>query len=54
LGVDGAIAEEDACAMEHILRAPTLQKLSSFLEFIQTPQGIRLLESFRSYEKTEK
>ena len=54
LGVDEAIAEEDACAMEHILRAPTLQKLSSFLEFIQTPQGIQLLENFRNYEKTEK
>ena len=54
LGVDEDIAEEDACAIEHIVRAPTLDKLSKFVEFVQTtPEGISWLECFKKYEKTE-
>lgn len=50
LGVDGTFAERDACAIEHILRAPTLQKLSLFVEFLKTPEGVELIEKFRNYQ----
>ncbi len=54
LGVDSSDAEEDACAIEHIVGASTLQKLALFVEFMQTPQGAALLEQFQTYEKTKK
>jgi DtxR family Mn-dependent transcriptional regulator len=54
LGVDEKIAEQDACAIEHILGEPTLEKLSKFVEFVQnTPQGNNWLECFKKYEKAE-
>ncbi len=55
LGVDEAVAEKDACAIEHILQAPTLERLSKFVEFIQTtPQGRSWIECFKKYEGGEK
>jgi DtxR family Mn-dependent transcriptional regulator len=53
LGVEKSVAEEDACAIEHILRAPTLKKLSKFAKFLETPQGKEWLEVFKTYEQTE-
>jgi len=54
LGVDEDVAEEDACAIEHILHAPTLEKLSKFVEFVQTTaQGMSWLEYFKKYESRE-
>jgi len=50
LGVDGVFAEQDACAIEHILGAPTLQKLSLFVEFLKTPEGAVVIEQFRKYQ----
>ncbi len=52
LGVDEKIAEEDACAVEHIVHSLTLEKLSKFVEFVQnTPQGNNWLSCFKNYEK---
>ncbi|MCW4025250.1 MAG: metal-dependent transcriptional regulator [Candidatus Bathyarchaeota archaeon] len=53
LGVEKSVAEEDACAIEHILRAPTQKKLSKFVEFLQTSEGAKGLAAFRSFEQTE-
>jgi len=50
LGVDGVFAEQDACAIEHILGAPTLQKLSLFVEFLKTPEGSVVIKQFRKYQ----
>jgi Mn-dependent DtxR family transcriptional regulator len=54
LGINPEVAEEDACAIEHILHATTLDKLSKFFEYIQTTQGNGLIEGFKNYEKTKK
>ncbi len=54
IGIDETIAEEDACAIEHILHAPTLRKLSKFVDFLQTPQGTAWLSSFKKYETNKK
>jgi Mn-dependent DtxR family transcriptional regulator len=52
LGVDEAVAEKDACAIEHIVDASTLAKLSKFVEFVQkTPQGANWLDCFKNYEQ---
>ncbi len=49
LGVDEAVAQEDACAIEHIIHASTLSALSRFVEFIKTSEGASLLECFKNY-----
>lgn len=54
IGIKAEIAEEDACAIEHILHATTLDKLSKFFEYIQTTQGNGLIEGFKNFEKTKK
>ena len=52
LDVPEETAEEDACAIEHIVHGATLEKLSKFVEFVQTtPQGANWLECFKNYEK---
>ncbi len=52
LGVEAAVAEEDACAIEHIVHMSTLAKLAKFVEFVQTtPQGANWLECFKNYEQ---
>jgi DtxR family transcriptional regulator, Mn-dependent transcriptional regulator len=54
LGVEETIAEEDACAVEHIVHSMTLEKLSKFVEFVRTTQGFNWLECFKKYEKVGK
>jgi DtxR family transcriptional regulator, Mn-dependent transcriptional regulator len=54
LGIKAEIAEEDACAIEHILHASTLDKLSKFFEYVQSTQGNGLIEGFKNYDKTKK
>ena len=40
LNIGPAIAEKDACRMEHVVSPPTLKKLLSFIEFVRTcPTG---------------
>jgi DtxR family Mn-dependent transcriptional regulator len=53
IGVSAEIAEEDACAIEHILHVSTLDKLSKFVEFVQKTQGNNCFENFKNYEKTK-
>jgi DtxR family Mn-dependent transcriptional regulator len=53
LGVDEVFAEKDACAIEHVLGTPTLQKLSKFVAFLQTPEGAVMLEKFRKYQNNQ-
>jgi len=51
--VDDYQAEEDACAIEHILHTDTLQKLSKFVAFLQTSEGTEYLENFQKYQKND-
>lgn len=51
LGVESDIAEKDSCAIEHIVSASTLQKLSKFVVFLQTSEGSRLLETFKAFDE---
>jgi DtxR family Mn-dependent transcriptional regulator len=39
LGVDDRTAEEEACAMEHILSNSTINKIEKFTEFIESGQN---------------
>lgn len=53
LGVDEDIAEKDACSIEHIAHAVTMEKLSKFVEFVQNePKSPYWLEHFKHFEKT--
>lgn len=54
IGIKAEIAEDDACAIEHILHASTLDKLSKFFEYVQSAQSNGLIEGFKNYEKTKK
>ena len=57
LGIDHIIAEEDACKMEHTISPETFNKLTKFIEFIETcPDHDRpdWLKSFDYYFKTGK
>jgi len=57
LSIDSNIAGEDACKMEHTLSPRTFQKLTKFIEFVETcPDGQRpdWLKSFDYYFKTGK
>jgi DtxR family Mn-dependent transcriptional regulator len=57
LKIDPVIAERDACNLEHAISAPTLEKLTKFLEFVKTcPENEtpEWLEHFHSWMKTGK
>ncbi len=57
LSIDPEIANEDACKMEHILSPQTFQKLTKFIQFVETcPDHDRpdWLQSFDHYFKTGK
>lgn len=55
LGVDKAIAEMDACEIEHTVHPETMEKLTKFLKFVQeSPKSPKWLRHFRHYEKTGK
>ena len=53
LGVESDVAQEDACNMEHLLSADSLERLAKFVEFIlETPQGEpACLKGFNHYLK---
>lgn len=53
IGVAEEVAEKDSCVIEHIISSSTLQQLSKFVAFLQTPEGAALLEAFKSYEKNK-
>jgi DtxR family Mn-dependent transcriptional regulator len=51
LGVNPAIADEDACKMEHAISPDTLERLSKFVDFVSTcpvgePDWLRGFEHF--------
>jgi DtxR family transcriptional regulator, Mn-dependent transcriptional regulator len=50
LGVPSDIAEVDACGLEHHLSAPTLSRLSAFVEYIDTCPGVesQFLDRFKN------
>jgi DtxR family Mn-dependent transcriptional regulator len=55
LGVEGRIAEEDACKIEHDVNPKTMRRLVKFVEFVQkSPQEPRWLERFGEYAGTGK
>ncbi|MCK4905102.1 metal-dependent transcriptional regulator [bacterium] len=57
LNIDPKIAAEDACRMEHSMSPQTFQKLTKFIEFVETcPDHDRpdWLKSFDHYFKTGK
>lgn len=51
LKIDAAVADDEACKMEHTLSESTLENLTAFMEFIQTcPRaGLSWLEHFDEY-----
>ncbi len=56
LGVNPAIAEKDACRIEHFLTPQTMERILKFIEFVETcPQGEPgWLSNFYHFVKTGK
>ncbi len=56
IGVEKEIAEQDACALEHILHPKTLEQLRNFVRFIESSPAVnpRWLEHFREFCRTGK
>jgi len=53
LGIDGKIADEDACKIEHIVNPETMDRLRKFIEFVNRPdEGPRWLDHFKHYFET--
>jgi DtxR family Mn-dependent transcriptional regulator len=53
LGVPEDVADGDACAMEHNVSAETLDRLTSFVEFVHVPEdGPVWLQHFRLFYET--
>lgn len=54
LGIDSAIAENDACRMEHYVTSETMSRLLKFIKFVEScPEGQPdWLSSFYHYAKT--
>ena len=49
IGLDSAVANDDACEIEHIVRPETVVKLTEFVEWVQTnPKAAKLLSEFQS------
>ncbi|MBU7009848.1 MAG: metal-dependent transcriptional regulator [Theionarchaea archaeon] len=53
LGVDGVIADEDACKIEHVVNPETVDRLTKFVEFVhRKEEGPLWLDHFNHYYKT--
>jgi len=52
LGVDEKIADEDACKIEHVVQAETIDRLTKFVEFIRVVGNPRWLDKFRVFYET--
>ena len=49
IGLDSDVANDDACEIEHFIRPETVDKLTDFVEWIQsTPKAARLLTDFQT------
>lgn len=55
LKIDAPVADGEACKMEHTLSAATFERLTDFMEFIQTcpKNGENWLNAFEEFRKTE-
>ena len=55
IGVSEENADKDACEIEHKINRETAEKLTKFIEFIQSaPQTPLFLKHFRQYDRTGK
>ncbi|MBU0497477.1 MAG: metal-dependent transcriptional regulator [Candidatus Thermoplasmatota archaeon] len=55
LGVTEAIADEDACRIEHTITPLTMEKLTKFVKFVnQTDGHQRWLDHYKYFDKTGK
>ena len=55
IGVSEENADKDSCEIEHKIDGKTVEKLASFVEFMQSaPWYARFLENFREYCRTAK
>lgn len=57
LGIKEKFAEEDACKIEHYLSQETINRMVSFIKFVETcpkKEGPQWLKSFYHYNKTGK
>ena len=55
LGIDEAIADHDACEIEHIADSETIARLTEFVEFVKNaPSDPTWLKHFREFQKTGK
>ena len=55
LEIDGEIADEDACKIEHIVNHETMDKLTKFVEFVHKEKSCsRWLDHFKYFYKTGK
>ena len=56
LGVNPKVAQNDACLIEHVIAAETVDKLLNFIEFVtnRPVSGISWLDQFKQYHKDGK
>ncbi|MFW6064962.1 MAG: metal-dependent transcriptional regulator [Candidatus Natronoplasma sp.] len=52
LGMDEELADEDACKIEHVVRRETMERLTKFVDFIQSHEKPLWLERFKKYYET--
>ncbi|MFP4185990.1 MAG: metal-dependent transcriptional regulator [Thermoplasmata archaeon] len=52
LGMDKELADEDACKIEHVVRRETMERLTKFVDFIQSHEEPLWLERFKKYYET--
>jgi DtxR family Mn-dependent transcriptional regulator len=53
IGVDGKIANEDACKIEHIVNPKTMDRLTKFVEFVKRfEDSPRWLDHFKHFYET--
>ncbi|MFO7991035.1 MAG: metal-dependent transcriptional regulator [Thermoplasmata archaeon] len=52
LGVDEEIADEDACNIEHVVKKETMDRLTKFVDFIESHEEPLWLERFKKYYET--
>ncbi|MBS3781297.1 MAG: metal-dependent transcriptional regulator [Candidatus Thermoplasmatota archaeon] len=52
LGMDEELADEDACKIEHEVRRETMERLTKFVDFIQSHERPLWLKRFKKYYET--